>query len=53
MTTDPAGTATDCDPEGGGTAPVVALDAAGAGTRAAGSDCPPRLSLLSCAVLAI
>ena len=53
MTTDTDGTATDCDPEGAGTAPDVALDAAGAGTGVAGSGCPPGLSFLSCAVRTI
>ena len=51
MATEREGTATDWDPEGGGTAPVVAFDAAGAGTGA-GARCPPAL-FLSCAVLAI
>ena len=44
MTTDTDGTATDCDPEGAGTAPVVALDAAGAGSGAAGTGCLPGLA---------
>ena len=51
MTTERDGTATDWDPEAGGTAPVVAFDAAGAGTGA-GVRCPP-VFLLSCAVLAM
>jgi len=53
VTTERDGTATDWDPEAGGTAPVVAFDASGAGTCVAGSRCPPGLSFLICAVLAI
>ena len=54
MTTERDGTATDWDPEAGGTAPVVAFDAAGAGTVAgvARDRCPPAF-FLSCAVFAI